>query len=138
MSKIVLMTCFLLLSMFTLGTTQSVEVFGYYEPQYMGVILNDEYSQSFSNKLRIDLQSTEIENITFAANFDYITYHGRTDWNLLEFFPDDISDQVPAIFYALYDFSYADTLFLDNAYLKMAFSKFDLTLGKQQISLGTG
>jgi len=138
MSKAALMIIVLLPGIFVSGTAQPVEIYGYYEPQYMGVILNYEYSQLFSNKLRVDLQSTEIENVTFAANFDYITYHGRTDWNLLDFFPDDISDQVPSTSKTSYDFSYDDTISLDNAYLKIAVSKFDLTLGKQQISSGAG
>ena len=31
-----------------------------------------------------------------------------------------------------------DTLFLDNIYIRANFKNFDLTVGKQQISLGTG
>jgi hypothetical protein len=33
---------------------------------------------------------------------------------------------------------FSDRHFLDNAYIKLSFKSFDLTVGKQQISLGTG
>lgn len=120
------------------GYSRTVEIFGYFEPQYMGIHLDDEYSQLLSNKLRFDLQSSEIENVTFGANFDYLTYHGRTRWNFLEYLPDKITAIVPADADSLFDFEYSDTIFLDNAYLKLSFSMFDLTVGKQQISFGTG
>jgi len=34
--------------------------------------------------------------------------------------------------------TFSDRTFLDNAYLKLSLKAFDLTVGKQQISLGTG
>jgi len=37
-----------------------------------------------------------------------------------------------------YAFLFSNRNFLDNAYIKLAFRNFDLTIGKQQISLGTG
>jgi len=104
----------------------------------MGIVLDNEYSQLFSNKLRMDLQSSYTENISFGANFDFITYHGKTNWNMLDYIPDEIASTVSRRSRALYEFNYNDTLFLDNAFVKLSVSKFDITLGKQQISLGTG
>jgi hypothetical protein len=39
---------------------------------------------------------------------------------------------------AYYVLPFSNRTFLDNAYIKIAFKPFDLTVGKQQISLGTG
>jgi len=127
-----------LLLFFATGAAQTLDIFGYYEPQYMGVILDNEYSQLFSNKLRIDLRSDQIDNVTIGANFDYVSYRGRTNWNLLDYFPDKIKIQVAPEFEDNFSYAYKDTVFLDNAFVKFAISKLDITLGKQQVSLGTG
>jgi hypothetical protein len=120
------------------GYAQQVDLFGYYEPQYTGVSIQDRYHQLFTNKLRIDLQSSSFDNVRFAANFDLITYHGNTEWNLLDFLPESICASVPPWATPDFAFAYNDSIFLDNAYLKIRFPAFDITVGKQQISLGTG
>jgi hypothetical protein len=120
------------------GYAQPVELFGYYEPQYMGVSVQDRYDQLFTNKLRVDLQSSAMDNVKFAANFDFITYHGDTEWNFLDFLPQSIRATVPPSATRGFAFIYGDSIFLDNAYMKIGFSSFDITVGKQQISLGTG
>ncbi|MCD6161741.1 MAG: hypothetical protein J7K40_04930 [candidate division Zixibacteria bacterium] len=127
-----------LLLLLSVIDTLAVELSGYYEPQYLGIRINDSNSQLFSSKLRVDLQSSDIDNVKFAANFDYITYHGHTQWNMLDYLPKTITSIVPSDAIRSFDFIYNDTIFLDNAYLKFAVSKFDITLGKQQISPGTG
>lgn len=119
-------------------SAQDIEFAGYYEPQFMGTSYNSDFAQLFTNKLRIDLSSRPSDRLKFAANFDFITYHGKTEWNAADFLPDFIADSIPPQFYPFYSFAYKDTIFLDNAYLKLAFRLFDLTLGKQEISLGTG
>lgn len=115
-----------------------VDLFGYYEFQMTGAKINDEFIQLFSNKLRVDFKSSISENITFAANFNFITYHGETTWNILDFLPKTITSEVPKGLESLYVLPFKDRYYLDNAYLKLAFKHFDLTVGKQQISLGTG
>ncbi len=117
---------------------EKLEIFGYYEPQYLGTYVNRDYYQLFTNKLRVDLRYALSEHITFAANFDFITYHGKTQWNVLEFLSSDIVDRVPEPARPLYVIPFENEIFLDNAFLKLSFSGFDLTAGKQQISLGTG
>lgn len=117
---------------------EKLEIFGYYEPQYLGTALNREYYQLFTNKLRIDLKYVFSEHVTFAANFDFITYHGKTQWSVLDFLSSEIVDRVPEPARSLYIVPYENEIFLDNAFLKLSFSGWDLTAGKQQISLGTG
>ena len=86
----------------------------------------------------MDLKTTLSKNITFAANFDYITYHGKTEWNVLEFLSPDITSTVPPGMERFYTLSFSNRTFLDNAYFRIAFPILDLTVGKQQVSLGTG
>ncbi|NOZ60409.1 MAG: hypothetical protein GXO74_01880 [Calditrichaeota bacterium] len=122
---------------------QQVEIFGYFEPQLMGAKISDEFYQLSSNKLRVDLQLKASERFSFGANFDYITYHGKTDWDLKLFMPENVASEVSNIEMFGYSFNpyrweFSDRNFLDNAFVKLSFSKFDLTVGKQQISLGTG
>lgn len=115
-----------------------VEIFGYFESQIMGTKLNNSFIQLYSNKLRLDLKSNLSKNITFAANFNYITYHGKTKWNILDFLPADAVAEVPPGMEAFYVLPFENRHFLDNAFIKLSFKQFDLTVGKQQISLGTG
>jgi hypothetical protein len=120
---------------FPVGQTGAVDISGYFEPQYSGFDTRGEYSEIFSNKLRVDLEAAPSENASLAANFDYITYHGRTSYNLLNYLPESLAATVPPEAISLFQFSYHDSVFLDNAYLKLAFPAFDVTVGKQQISL---
>ncbi len=117
---------------------QDLAWFGYYESQYMGVELNDTWNQVYSNKLRVDMEGGLSNRVSFAANFNYLTYHGKTAFNLLDYFDPAIVNQVPVGFEAYYIFPFEDQNYLDNAYLQLAFDRFDLTVGKQQVSLGTG
>jgi hypothetical protein len=134
-------TIFLILSILSLSPLAAqdrVDLFGYYEPQMMGAALKDQFLQLFSNKLRVDLKWGPLDNVTFAANFDFLTYHGKKEWNILDFLPSTVTGVIPEELKPLYVIPFSDRIFLDNAYLKLAFKGFDLTVGKQQISLGTG
>ena len=72
------------------AASQQVEIFGYFEPQLMGAKIGDEFYQLSSNKLRVDLQLRASDHVFFGANFDYITYHGKTDWDMKLFMPKNI------------------------------------------------
>jgi hypothetical protein len=122
----------------SLAAQEKVEIFGYLESQLMATEVKNDFYQLFSNKLRLDLKSDLTDNITFAANFDYITYHGKKEWDILDFLAPDIVSQVPAGMESFYVLPFSDRTFLDNAYFRLSFKHFDLTVGKQQISLGTG
>jgi len=111
---------------------------GYFEPQWSGFELKGSFHQMGSNKLRIDLEADISDEVKFGANFDYITYHGETSYNALDYLPERIASLVPKSLRHLYTFSYKDRNFLDNAYLRLSFRRFDITVGKQQISPGTG
>lgn len=117
---------------------QKVDIYGYFEPQLMAVVIEDQFYQLNTNKLRLDLESDVGEDVTFGANFDFINYFGKTEWNILDYLPDSISEAIPPGQKSSYSLAYDDQVFLDNAYLKLSFKYADLTFGKQQISLGTG
>ena len=122
----------------SLGAQDKVEIFGYYESQFLGTGLKGEFYQLFTNKLRVDLKSDLSDNITFAANFDYIHYLGKTDWDVLDFLSEDLVSTIPEEMRSFYVIPFSNEAFLDNAYIRFSFEAFDLTVGKQQISLGTG
>ncbi|MEE9554242.1 MAG: hypothetical protein V3W18_08095 [candidate division Zixibacteria bacterium] len=125
-------------SLFSRSFGQELEIFGYYEPQYSGLSLDNKYIQLISNKLRVDLSSVMSNNIEFAANVDLITYHGNTNWYIPDFLPRSIADSLRILPPGFLTVLYKDTLFLDNVYVKFPIGRFDITAGKQQISLGTG
>ena len=133
-----LLTFALLFVSSALNAQDGVELFGYYESQLMGTQLKSDFYQLYSNKLRVDLQADLSDNVSFAANYTYITYHGKTTWNILDFLASDVTAEIPGILRQVYVLPFADRNYLDNAYLKLAFKNFDLMMGKQQISLGTG
>jgi hypothetical protein len=137
-SKWVLMLGVLALMALPLMAQEKVELFGYYESQILGTELKGEFYQLFTNKLRVDLKSDLSENITFAANFDYIHYLGKTEWAVLDFLSEELVSTVPEEMRPFYVIAFSSDTFLDNAYIKLSFKPFDLTVGKQQISLGTG
>lgn len=113
------------------------EIFGYFENETDGArIGGTDYSFGY-NKLRVDLQAFPAEQVTVGANVNIRRYHGKTMWNVFDFLPDDLwqpmfGDSATMII------PLTDTLYLDNVYLKARFKHFDLTVGKQQLSLGTG
>jgi len=115
-----------------------VDLFGYFEPQYLGAVIQGDYIQLQSNKLRIDLESTVYDKVTFGANVNFITYHGKTAWNVLDYLPSDITSEVPPEYYDYYVIPFENRIFLDNAYVKVALKHADITAGRQQISLGSG
>jgi len=117
---------------------EPVEVFGYFESTLMGSQINDRFYQLNTNKLRVDLQADVSEQLSFAANFDYINYNGKTSWNILDFLSKDITSKVPQGMKNFYIIPFQERNFLDNAWFKLALENCDITVGKQQISLGTG
>ncbi|MEE9167965.1 MAG: hypothetical protein V3U24_10975 [Candidatus Neomarinimicrobiota bacterium] len=90
------------------------------------------------NKVRLDLHVSPLEEVTFLANVNYQLFHGQEEWNLFDFLPSHVTDQLMNIGLVEFPFSLQDTLYLDNAYLRLSAKAFDVTVGKQQLSLGTG
>jgi hypothetical protein len=122
----------------SLANAQAADIFGYFEPEYTGIYHDDSYYQFLYNKLRVDLKSTAVKNTEFGADVIFLLYYGKTDWNVLDFLPEDIVSTVPPEMRPLYEFTYQDTFYLDNAYARFSLNRFAVTGGKQQISLGTG
>ena len=121
-----------------LAAQEKIDLFGYYEATYMGAKVKSSYYQLFTNKLRVDLKGQIADNITFAANINFLTYHGKKNWDVLEFLSDDIVSTIPEEMRILYVIPFENDIVLDNAFVKFSFNPFDLTVGKQQVSLGTG
>ncbi len=115
-----------------------VDIFGYFESQFVGADVQNSFIQLYSNKLRVDLESRPSESIKFGANFDYITYHGKTRWHILDYLPENVTAVVPEIARPFYVLSFDNRHFLDNAYVRLSLKYMDITVGKQQISPGTG
>jgi len=138
MKKWIIFLVFLLFVFSPLVAREDLEIFGYFESQIMGAEVKNDFYQLYTNKLRVDLKFSLSDNITFAANFDYITFHGKTEWNILDFLAPNIISEVPQDMESFYILPFSNRNFLDNAYIKLSFKHFDLMVGKQQISLGTG
>ncbi len=141
MSKFSILVVISILSALTepaLSQERQVKIFGYFEPQIAGFLINGKLQQIQTNKLRIDLEADVSDKIKFKANYDYITYHGQTEFDILDYLHSSIKESVPVSMQDLYILPFNDRNFLDNIFLKIALKKFDLTIGKQQISLGTG
>ncbi|MCK5146126.1 hypothetical protein KAR48_05185 [bacterium] len=138
---------FILLVLFSLplmATAQeAISIFGYFESQFMGAKISDEFVQLQSNKLRLDLEGQIGESVKFGANFNYITYHGKTEWPVLDLLPEAAqSEAVLLEFFGIemnpYVLPFVNRQYLDNAYIKLAFTGMDITVGKQQLSFGSG
>lgn len=120
-------------------TTASAETYlsGYFEPQLSVYELGGNYYQLNSNKLRIDLHSDISESIIFKGNFDYINYNGQTNYDLVDYLPRSITGMLPPGFDSI-PFGYSDTIFLDNAYLRIYSGQLTTTIGRLQFSYGSG
>lgn len=122
-----------------------VDIFGYYEGEIDQERVSGETYNYGYNKLRVDLKGIPDDNVTIGANLNILKYDNATTWNLLDFFPKKVwkpifqPENLPKEYW-IYEFPYTltDTLYLDNIYLRANFKNFDMTVGKQQISLGTG
>ncbi len=117
---------------------QRVDLFGYFESQFMGARIGGRFIQMQSNKLRMDLESSVSDKVAFGANVNAITFHGKTRWEILEYLPDRVTADIPAELRPLYVLPFDDRIVLDNAWVRLSFKHADVTLGKQQISPGVG
>ena len=138
MKKYILTFVFIISACSYLVAQDKVDIFGYFESQMIGVTIKGNFYQFSANKLRLDLESKPYKNISFAANLNYITYHGKTEWHVLEFLTADVTSQIPPGREDSYVILLSNRNYLDNAYLKLSLKYFDLTVGKQQISQGEG
>lgn len=113
-------------------------LFGYFEPQLMGAYINDEVEFLNSNKLRLDLEAVPTKGVKFGANVNFLVYSGKTSYDIAQYLPEQISAEIPSGEEDSYTLTYEDSIALDNAYVRISSRFADLTVGKQQISYGTG
>lgn len=116
---------------------EELDIFGYFEPQYIFLYRDGESYQMNTDKFRLDLQHL-VSSVEFGANIIYTLYYGKRNWNILDFFSDEIRSEVPDAMQYYFNVEFRDTLYLDNVYVRMSNSRIACAFGKQQISLGTG
>jgi hypothetical protein len=120
------------------GAATDLDVFGYYEPQYTGTWAGETYRHLMSNRLRVDLKSTVVDNVEVGADFVGLLHQGTTIWNLLDFVPGAIAESVPAMLRPFYVLPFADRFYAGDVYARLSFRRVAVTAGKQQLSFGTG
>lgn len=136
----------ILLSLLLMGDMADAGVnwFGYFESQADGAGLEKESILFGYNKLRLDLEANPGDNVRISSNINFQQLWGQTTFNLVNYLPEHLVPLVPRAeedpLQPLENFPYTlqDTFYLDNMFLQFYGKKFRLTLGKQQISPGTG
>jgi len=136
-NKSVFIVVFLSFVLVSFADAEELDIFGYFEPQYVFLYQDGNSYQLNSDKLRIDLRSS-VSGAEFGADLIYNLYFGKKSWNFLDFLPSVFGDGIPPEMRSLFRYKFIDTLYLDNAYVRMSNSKIAFTLGKQQLSFGTG
>jgi hypothetical protein len=116
---------------------EELDIFGYFEPQYAFLYREGESYQLNADKLRADLRHS-ISGVEFGADLVYTLYYGKKNWNMLDFLPDGIIAEIPDNIRSNFLFSFNDSLYVDNMYVRMSNSRILCTIGKQQFSPGTG
>jgi hypothetical protein len=127
------------------GLASQPEFFGYLESELDQVQFQQRTYNFGYNKLRLDFEARPSDPVLIGGNLNIQRYFGRTTWNLLDFLPEEVWKplfQPPylpdSLWVTEWPITLPDTIYLDNLYLKARFEHFDLTVGKQQISPGTG
>ena len=114
-----------------------VDIFGYYESEYNHIQLTNKSYNFGYNKLRIDLESRPSDQVMIAGNINFQLPYGKTEWDFFDFIPVDTvefnGEEITSLPKSL-----INEVYLDNIYLRTSFSKFDFTIGRQPLSLGTG
>ena len=67
-------------------------IFGDFESEFDRLTISDQSYNYGYNKLRLDLDHTASEGVTFGANINIQRYYGNVQWNLLDFLPGEIKD----------------------------------------------
>jgi len=124
---------------------EKLDLSGYYENRFFPQEVGDEFIFQDYNKLRINIASDISTKITFNANVNFQTYHGKTSFCLFDFMPERTVNsyasalgQTPDALRPYFNMTQNDTIFLDNAYLSIYTKYLNLRIGKQQLPWGTG
>ncbi len=121
-----------------------VDFFGYVETEFDAMRFKDETYGFGYSKLRMNFESMR-DDVAIAGNVNVQKYYGKTTWDLFDFLPDEIwkplfqpSGVPDSLWVTEFPLEIQDTLYMDNLYARMSFPKFDITVGRQPISLGSG
>jgi hypothetical protein len=114
------------------------EFFGYFESEVDALGFKDQTYFYHYNKLRLDVEARPADNIQVGANLNVQQYLGKTTWDLMDFIPGHVTAALAAFQIEELPYQIPDTSFIDNFYARIRFPRADLTLGKQQLSFGTG
>jgi hypothetical protein len=119
---------------------EGIQWSGYFENQ--GFLRYSKSQEKLSlldyNKLRLDIKTGISSSLTFNADIIFMTYHGATNFNLLEFLPASIASTVPDYMKDSLITSMEDNYYLNDAYLTIYLDWASIRIGKQQIPWGTG
>ena len=134
--------CFLLGSLAVVllidtANAESINFFGYLRSELRASDANPS-DILFMNKLRLDFKSVLSSNLFIGGNVNLLVYQGDNYGNFLNNMPDSIERSVDSASRYLFDYSLENDLTWDNLFIKYIFSEFDVTIGKQQISFGSG
>lgn len=119
---------------------KTIDFFGYYENQgYIRYNKNDDKLLLLDyNKLRLDLKAAISEKVTFNADIIFMTYHGSTSIDYLEYLPSTITGSIPPETAEMLKTELENTYFINDAYVTVYLEGFSVRIGKQQIPWGTG
>ncbi|MBN1333904.1 MAG: hypothetical protein JW971_09090, partial [Synergistales bacterium] len=133
-----IISCCLVMIPSTMLKASEIDMFGYFRSEITLQDLSGDTEALLQNKLRLDLEWDIWENILIGGNVNFINYEGDTRGNFLVKIPRSVSAGIPGEFRSFFDYSLNDEMELDNLFIRFRFPSFDLTLGKQQISFGSG
>ncbi|NQV38390.1 MAG: hypothetical protein HQ509_10345, partial [Candidatus Marinimicrobia bacterium] len=121
-----------------------VEFLGYMETEYDRMNFDNQAYNFGYTKLRLDFESGR-NDVLIAGNINVQKYFGKTTWNMLDFLPNKMWESAinplgtpDSSRISDYPLAITDTLYLDNLYARLSFSKADITIGRQPLSLGSG
>lgn len=124
---------------------QELNFSGYYENQLFPQKIGDSFLFQDYNKLRLDLEASIAENVTFTSDYIYQIYHGATSLNAFDFIPADVINRYAAQLHRsvaelrpAFSFALEDQNFLDNAFVTIYARYATIRIGKQQLPWGTG
>ena len=114
-----------------------VEFSGYFENQIDAVRTKSTDITTSYTKLRIDMDTYPSDHIHLGFNWIVKYYEGQTTFYLDDFLdPNYVSDDIAQL--GRIPFPLSDTTYLDNMFIEVGQSGYELILGKQQISPGVG
>ncbi len=122
----------------------NLKLSGYYENAFQILDKNDVVLLDY-NKLRLNMNAKIDENFSFNSDVIFTTYHGTTSINFLDYIPGQVVDgylattgQSRDMAGELFQYTYKDQIFLDNAYVSYYSEHFNFRIGKQQLPWGSG